>query len=163
MASKIPTIKQIAWISILPHFALLGFFFFVFQKMGNDDYLIWGSALYLLLSFGLKFLFLRDHRFGILHLRKEEYEEAYQRFRKSNDFFEKNKWMDKYRYITLLSSSKMWYREMALVNMAFCRAIQGKTEEAKGLYEQTLHDFPKNSIATTALKFMKANQNKENQ
>ena len=45
--------------------------------------------------------------------------EAINEFQKSYDFFEKNQWVDKYRYLTLLTASKSSYREMALNNIAF--------------------------------------------
>ena len=156
MASKAPTIRKIAWVSMMPQIAFLGLLCFSFYYMGMSSPLIWAAGIYIMLSFGLKYLFARNHRNGIFRLQKEEYEQAFGYFQKSHDFFAKHEWMDKFRYLTLLSASKMWYREMALVNMAFCRAMQGKGAEAKELYEETLKFFPENSIARTALKFMEA-------
>ncbi|HEX3165740.1 MAG TPA: tetratricopeptide repeat protein, partial [Chitinophagaceae bacterium] len=76
------------------------------------------------------------------------------------DYFAKNNWVDKYRYLTLLSSSKMTYKEMGLCNIAFCYSQTGNGQKAKEYYEQALREFPENGLAIAALNMLKSVDNK---
>lgn len=78
------------------------------------------------------------------------FETAIVHFKESVDYFTRNSWVDQYRVITILSSSKMSYREMALCNIAFCYAQTGQAEKAKALYEEILEEYP-DGIAHYAL------------
>ncbi|MEN9639008.1 MAG: hypothetical protein RLZZ262_876, partial [Bacteroidota bacterium] len=66
----------------------------------------------------------------------------------------KYSWVDKYRYLTLLSSSKMTYREMGLCNIAFCYGQIGQGAKARAFYEQVRTEYPDNGIALIALNLM---------
>ena len=85
---------------------------------------------------------------------KKEFQNAIPYFHKSYDFFNKHSWIDKYRYVTLLSSSKMCYREMALNNIAFCYSQIGEGDKAVEYYSQTLEEYPDNEMAKAALNFI---------
>ena len=75
-------------------------------------------------------------------------------FEKSVAYFTKNAWIDKYRYVTMLSSSKMSYREMGLSNIAFCYGQLGKLEIAKEYYLRVLREYPENGLAMATLRLM---------
>lgn len=95
--------------------------------------------------------------------KQEKYLDAIPHFEKSYDFFKKHNWLDKYRYLTLLSSSKMAYREMALNNIAFCYGQAGDGIRSKEYYEKTLREFPDNGMAKVGLKMLNAmNQKNDN-
>lgn len=87
---------------------------------------------YLLLSFCLRSLLLQEHRAGMKLTKKERFTEAIQHFEKSYEFFTRHTWMDKYRYLALLSSGRLSYREMALINIAFCSGQAGDGIMARG-------------------------------
>lgn len=110
-----------------------------------------GVAAYLGLSIGLRSLLTSDHRWGMLLIRRGRYSKAVSVFEKSYRFFSRWSWLDRGRYLLLLSSNRMSYREMALVNMAFCQIQLGDEEQAKILYQQALAEF-NSAMAQAALK-----------
>jgi tetratricopeptide (TPR) repeat protein len=80
--------------------------------------------------------------------------EALPLFEKSVAYFSKNRWIDKYRFITLLSSSGLTYREMGLCNIAFCYSQTGNGLKAKEVYTQTLQEYPENGLANAGLNML---------
>jgi tetratricopeptide (TPR) repeat protein len=156
MASKTPTINDEAWIALLPQFLFWGFLAFIYSKfkLGLGYALACGTLTFLLISFTLQKLFCGNFMKGMKRIRQEQYSEAIPFFEDSVDFFTKNQWLDKYRFITLLSSSKRTYKEMALCNIAFCYSQSGNPLKAKEYYKRTLDEFPDNTIASAALRFI---------
>ena len=59
----------------------------------------------------------RNQRKGIVYLKKKQYQKALEEFKLSYEFFESYNWIDKYRFVVLLSSSRITYTEMALANI----------------------------------------------
>lgn len=51
MASTQLIIRQISWFSLIPQILVLGFIVFVLFICGVEDSILFGAALYLLLSF----------------------------------------------------------------------------------------------------------------
>ena len=92
-----------------------------------------------------------------------DFKEAISDFMKSYEFFDKNNWIDKYRFLTLLSSSKMSYKEMALNNIAFCFSQIGNGVKAKEFYEKTLKEFPESGLAKAGLNMMNSINNNASQ
>jgi tetratricopeptide (TPR) repeat protein len=107
----------------------------------------------------LRYFVPKSHREGIKLTKKYEFENAIPKFEDSFNFFTKNNYIDKFRFITLLSSSKMSYKEMALCNIAFCYSQIGKGEKAKEYYKKTLVEFPNNGIAKAGIKMITSIQN----
>ncbi|WP_152425279.1 tetratricopeptide repeat protein [Nafulsella turpanensis] len=126
---------------------------------GTGDPLIFGAATYLGVSFMLRTLVPSDHRKGMSLIRKEKYNEAINYFEKSYSFFKQNDWVDKYRYLTLLSSTRLSYKEMALNNIAFCYGQVGDGGKAREYYEKTLNEFPESGIAKAGLRLLNAASN----
>ncbi len=154
MASGPPMIRQIAWISVVPQLAAGALVVLVADRLGADNPLIVGVATYLIVFLIVRRLVASDHRKGVTFVRKEKFDQAVQAFENSYRFFCRHKWIDRYRYITLLSSSAMSYREMALVNIAFCHSQTGNGGLAKAYYERALAEFPDSRIAGTALRMI---------
>ena len=92
-------------------------------------------------------------------VKQHRFADALACFEKSVDYFSKNKWVDKYRFLTLLSSSKVTYKEMGLCNIAFCYSQIGRGREAKEYYEQVIKDFPENGLAIAGLNMLKSMEN----
>ncbi len=82
--------------------------------------------------------------------------EAGAEFKLSYDFFTRHPWIDDWRFITLLSSSRVSYREMALLNMAFCHAQEGDGVKAKEFYQRTLKEFPDSGMAKASLRMIES-------
>ncbi|UIR57320.1 tetratricopeptide repeat protein [Sphingobacterium sp. SRCM116780] len=111
--------------------------------------------IYLLLLIVLKTAVPLSHKKGMSLIKKGEFRKAIEKFENSVTFFTKNAWVDKFRYITILSSSKMCYREMALCNIAFCYTQTNEPTKARYYYEMVLREYPNNGLAIAALNAIK--------
>jgi len=161
MSSGKPIVHQIAWISLLPQIALLLFLILLTSVLFGPsspapDFVILFYLLYPILS--RKFI-AHNHRRGIKLFKTGAYAPAIQEFEKSYAFFMRHPWIDKYRFLLLLSSSKISYAEMALVNIAFCYSQMGDGDNAKLYYEKTLEQFPKSGMAKAALQMIASARN----
>lgn len=152
--SKVPTVRQTSWISIIPHLIVMIIIMLIWNLINPQKTLLYGALTYLTISISLRNLIPKDHRNGIKKNNSENFRGAITDFQKSYDFFKKYEWIDKYRFITLLSSSKMSYREMALANIGFCYSQLGDGLKAKEFYERTLSEFPESELAKSALKLI---------
>ncbi len=146
MASGKPVVRQIAWISLLPQLLLLMVLVWFWGSMG--------ALIYLLASFILRRLIPRNHRKGIRCFSSGDYPLAIREFEKSYEFFTRHSWIDRYRYVVVLTSSRASYREMALLNIAYCYGQMGQGEKAKGYYRKTLEEFPESEMAKSALRML---------
>ena len=75
-------------------------------------------------------------------------------FERSYQFFTRHAWVDRWRYVALLTASRMSYREIALLNTAFCYSQIGDGKRSRDTYDQTLREFPDSQMAKTALRMM---------
>ena len=116
------------------------------------------AVVYLAALFSRRWLVAFHHRMGMVHLKSGHFETAIHCFEKSYEFFRRYPWVDKYRYITLLSSTRISYREMALVNVAFCHGQTGNGRESKEYYEKALAEFPDSQIAKSSLRMIASAQ-----
>lgn len=156
MFSEKPVVYQVTWISLVIQLIVLQAFIFIlsFFVESYSHAVNLGLVLYMLLLLLLRYLVPRNHRKGMRLVRKEEYGRAVGEFEKSYGFFTKYAWIDKYRYIVLLSRSSMCYKEMALLNIAFCYTQCGDGDKAREYYAETLRQFPGNEMAKTALRML---------
>lgn len=154
MGSSVPSVRQISWISLIPHFLLFGLIIYVYYLLEFGDPILYGALTYLMLSFGLTNLVAKNHRQGMKLVKQQKFTDAIPLFEKSVDYFSKNSWVDKYRFLTLLSSSKMTYKEMGLCNIAFCYSQTNNGQKAKEYYQRTLTEFPENGLAIAGLKML---------
>jgi len=125
-----------------------------FDKRMEEVGWIVAAVVYLVLRFLLQSVVAKDHRRGIRKIQQHKFEEALDCFKRSTEFFTQNSWVDRYRFITLLSSSKMTYREISLCNWAFCLSQMGRGEEAIALYQDILKQYPDNYLATNTLRVL---------
>lgn len=156
MSSKVPTVREIAWISVVPQLIVLGLLILIFYQINIEQYILYGALTYFIISQLLRRLIASEHRKGMRQVKSEDFEKAIAHFQNSYDYFKRNEWIDKNRYLTLLSSGKMSYREMALNNIAFCYGQLGNGKLSKEYYSKTLDEFPESGIAKAALKMLKA-------
>lgn len=151
MASNVPIIRQINWFSVIPQILLIGIFIYIYYLLDVENPFILGALTYLILSLGVRFIFTVNHRKGMNFVKQERFADAIPYFEKSINYFAKNSWLDRYRFLTLLSSSKMSYREMGLCNIAFCYTQIGNKSKAIEFYQQAIEDYPNNGLAKAAL------------
>ena len=149
-------VKQAALLSLVPQLLVLGLICWGYYLTGVAEFVLVGALTYLLLSLGLRNLLAPDHRRGIRQVRQHRFQEAILDFEKSYAHFTRHAWLDKYRFIFLLSSSQLSYREMALCNIAFCYSQIGDGQKAIAYYTRTLTDYPDNGMVQAGLKMLQS-------
>lgn len=91
-------------------------------------------------------------------IRKGDFLNAIPHFEQSYTYFSEKIWLDKWRFVVMLSTSQMGYREMALNNVAFCYSQLGQGEQARDYYHQVLAKYPDNGLAQAALRMLDASR-----
>lgn len=135
-------------------------FLFGYEYIAKTDDIFNGVIIFCVIALVLRITIPKSHRKGMKALKQNDFETAIANFKESVDYFTRNRWVDKYRVITVLSSSKMCFREMGLCNIAFCYSQTGQAEKAKALYEEILEEYPDNGIAYYALNSINTFSNK---
>ena len=156
MSSKVPISRPIAWISLIPQLLFLAVLYYIYYLFAYPEFVILAPLTFIIISISLRCFVAKAHRQGMKLLKQAKFSEAITAFEKSLDYFTRHKWIDKYRFITVLSSSKMTYAEMAMCNIAFCYGQTGDIQESKRYYEIVLERYPGNVIAKTALNMIKS-------
>lgn len=159
MAKGIPTIRTIAWVSLIPQMLLVLLIIYIYHLFNLSEPILFGCLTYLIISYTLRTYVMSDFRKGMQLCKAHQFKDAIPFFEKNIKFLKDKRWLDKYRYILLLSSSKMTYREMSLCNIAFCYSQIGEAQHAKTYYENVAGEFPDNAIAIAALKMIKSFEN----
>lgn len=160
MSSKQPVIRATAWWMLIPQIlVMLGLVVLVALIVRPQPPVLAvtiGAGIYLLYSYGIRWLLLKPHKRGLRLGFQGDYHAAIASHQASYRFFERHQWVDRYRAITLMSPSAFTYTEMALMNMAYCYGQLGDIPAAKRCYEQTLDRFPDNEVAAAALNLIHA-------
>ncbi len=162
MSSGSPIVRQISWLLLLLQMLVVCGIIFIWYEIGVEDFVLYGLISYVFIAFLLRSSLTIDHRRGIRKVRKEKFKEAIIDFQKSYDFLKKHVWIDKLRYFTLLSSSRISYTEMSLNNIAFCYGQIGEGKKSKEYYEKTLKEFPNSGLAQAGLRMLNSMEKKEN-
>lgn len=155
--ARVPVVREMAWIAVLPQLAILALFVGTATAVrGAYDgrAVMLGAGAYLALSFVLRRALASQHRIGVRLMKTLRFEEALPFFEKSADYFGRHPVVDKFRSITLLSASRMSYREMALCNIAFGLSQLGRGAEARAAYERVIREYPDNALASAALRML---------
>ena len=118
-----------------------------------------GAASYLIYSFGSKSVLLRHHRRGMYFAKLNSYENAIREFQLRYEFLQKHQWVDKYRFIVMLDSSAISYREMALCNIAYSHVQLQQPVEALQYYRRALGQFPESQAAKDGIVHVEAEGN----
>jgi tetratricopeptide (TPR) repeat protein len=156
MASTTPIVRQINWLSLIPQLIVMAVLSFAWWFYDKRNFILLGTLSYLILSIVLRGVLARQQRKGIQEIRKGNYKAAIPYFEKSYEYFTKNTYLDKWRSLFLLSSSRISYREMALINRAFCYTQIKEGEKAKELYKKALEEFPDSGMAKAGLNMMES-------
>ena len=159
MSNRTPVVRQFSWRQSIPQLLILAGVilvsaFVLKNSMSTIPAIMLGAGIYLLYSQGSRYLILSAHRHGIQLVSRHKYNEAIKQFEKSYDFFNRFSWIDNYRSVILLSSSAMAYKEMALLNIAFCYGQSDQGDKAKEYYKRVLDEYPDNGMAIATLKLI---------
>ena len=68
-------------------------------------------------------------------------------FDQSERFLAANAWLDRWRWLVLLSASALSYREMALFNIARCHTYMGHAGHARRAFIRFLEEAPASPLA----------------
>lgn len=154
MPYKLPLIKQTGWISLIPHLLVLSVVMVLASLAGVGGPALVGAVLYVFLAVLSRRILGRYHEKGMAHLKQGEFSKALENFQGSLELFRRYKWVDKWRYLTLVSPGRICYREMALLNMAYCSGQLGQEASARELYQETLAEFPESAMARAAIQVL---------
>ena len=139
-------------IALLPRLIFIALLCLLFYRVDERIFFVYAFFIYLLVSYGLKFLLIPGSTFtGTRLLREDRYEEAIPYIDKDIAYFTERSWIDRYRFLLMISSSSRTYREICLSNKAWCLLQTGKVKESKALYESILSEYPDDSVARTQL------------
>ena len=157
MTSKVPFVKQETnWFAILPRLFLIGILCLVFYHFldspDKHNFFIPAFIVYLLIAFALRKLFfpLFIHQ-GIRLIKEEKFEQAIPFIQKTIDYYTKNSWVDKFRFLLMISSSKRTVRESSICNLAYCYLQIGEIKKSREIYQEVLTQYPKNINAKSLL------------
>jgi len=134
MTSRTPIVRQIAWISVAPQLALVAILIGAAYLAGIKSFVFVGAVVYLLIAMTLRRLIARDHRAGVSLVRRQQFAQALEHFNRSYEFFNRHRWLDDWRFITMCSSSRVSYREMGLLNAAYCYGQIGDGKKSQDCY-----------------------------
>jgi len=133
MTSKVPFVKQeTVWLAFVPRLLFIGIFCLIFYQIDKHNFFILAFVLYLIVLLGLrKLLFPKVIHKGINFIKEGKFDEAIQPIQKTIEYYTKNDWVDKYRFLLMISSSKRTIRESSICNLAYCPLQTGETKKAK--------------------------------
>ena len=155
MKRKTPVVRELNWLMVAPlAIALLGCIGVAFLFVRDSSALMWGAISYLTYSYGVRYFIVKEHRAGIRATREGRHDQAIRHFQSSYEFFTRHAWVDRWRPLVLMSPSGASFREMALVNIAFCQGQLGRTADARASYTRAAQEFPGSPLATAALNLM---------
>jgi tetratricopeptide (TPR) repeat protein len=139
-------LKQIAWLALIPQFLFAFLLIVLWHQLHVSDPALYGLATFIIISYCLRTFIPLSFNKAMKLVKKEKFAEAIPYFEKSYRFFSENLWIDKYRWITLLSSSAISYQEMALTNITLCYAKIGDELKLNEFYEKVKSEFPKSNL-----------------
>jgi tetratricopeptide (TPR) repeat protein len=157
--SKAPVIRQYAWAAAIPQFLLLGLIIMLLVTLTGlpADLAFWiGAFIYLGYSVASRSIVAKAHKAGMRCVKAGDFASAIPYFEESYTFFSNKKWLDRFRFLLLCSSTKASYREMALLNIAFCYGQIGDGERCLIYYKRAASEFPHSALAHTGLRMARS-------
>ncbi len=133
---------------------MLGLFYVIehlFRPVETERAVFYGMSAYVIYSVVSRLIMARSYQDGMRLYKKGRFKQAISAFQKSYDFFKRHQWIDRLRGIVLLSPSVTSYREMSLLNIAFCYGYMGNAEESKAYFARALEEFPNSTLARVGL------------
>jgi len=148
----IPVIHQIAWVSLFLQLLIMAIFVAAATFLGVPKPYVAATLAYIVVALIVRLFLTSHHRRGMHHAREGRMDLAIAEFQKSYEFFHRHAWLDEMRYIFLLSTSRTCYREMGLLNMAYCDLWQDRGEDAVRTYLRCVEEFTNSGLAWTGIK-----------
>ena len=151
---KVPIIKQISWIGVIVSLLPLVPVLCVNAWLVPEWFPVAGALVWMVAVLLARRMLTGAHRKGIRMVKAGCFEEAIPLFSEAYSAMCARPWIDKYRWMLLGSCTRCSYREMALINQAFCYSQIGNGPKTKEYYEKALAEFPESVLAATALRMI---------
>ena len=149
-----PQINYISWKSVLPPLAVAAALIlaanFLLPVRDLAEAFVIGGGIFIVYAFGSRYFIASANRLGLKAVARQEYDAALEHFARSYAFFSEHEWIDRYRSITLMSSSMWSYREMALMNILTVHVRRKDFAAATEACRRVLDEFPNNQIAQSS-------------
>lgn len=133
-------------------------FMFGFEE-GNS--MFYAVLVYFFLFYTLRSLLTYNHRMGIRSYRRAKYQEAIDYFHKSGEFYTSHPSLDRLRFATLFSVSRLSYREIAETNAGFCYYKLGNFKKAKDAFLKAREINPSNPMVHSGLEAIEQQKTKK--
>lgn len=162
---SVPVVRQYAWAAVVPQLLILSLIVLLLSALTHlrlSTVIAMGVALYFLSMSIIRSIVARAHKAGMRNVRKGDFAGAILCFEESYTFFSRHDWVDRLRFLVLGSSSRASYREMALVNIAFCYAQNGEGRMSRIYYERAAKEFPESTLAVAGLNMAHAFESAQN-
>ncbi len=158
MGNTIMVVRQRSWLLTIPQVAILFLLIVLGYVLFKQQWGWWSLAVglyvFLIYRFIVRWAFMGDFYRARRKLVRGEYEEALRLYEKVYEFFSKHPWLDRFRYLILLTPSKRMIRETALNNIVYCYFQLGDKAKVKSALDRFLGEFPDNIFAKSALEFI---------
>lgn len=153
MTSQVPFVRQETnWLAAIPRLLLIAILAYCFYPLNKEQYLLIAIVAHWLVTLALRQLcFPRSLHQGIRLIRQERFEEAIPFVERTVNFYTRYRWIDKYRYVLMISSSRSTFQESCLNNLGYCYLQAGEIVMAREIYEAVLQQFPRNKNARAML------------
>jgi tetratricopeptide (TPR) repeat protein len=158
MAQRRKTYRHFSWNYFTFHLLLIAGLALLLMQVYHFPSLItpllFAFAAYFAYSTVARGLILTHHQRGMKFFRQKHYHEAILSFQQSIQYLNANAWIDRHRWLVLLSSSALSYREMAMFNIGAAYVYLDNAREARKAFESFLMAFPFSQLAPTVRKLM---------
>jgi tetratricopeptide (TPR) repeat protein len=144
MASEVEFSKQETnWFAVVPRIILLALLVLFFYSSHIRFFYMYAALTQIPISWGIKRLLVpRSVYISTELIRNAEFDKAIPEIDKALMYFDKHAWIDKYRILLLISSSKRSIKEILIINKVYCLSQTGHEEEAQTLYKSVIKQYP---------------------
>ncbi len=158
MTRRSPSAHEFRWAFFLLQLAALGVC--VAAGLAVSGRGPWGAgagmAVFWIWTYGARARFGRHHAAGARHIRRREYEQALACFARSEAYFAEHPRLDRWRALSVMSTSAASFHEMAMVAQGSCLIRLGRADEARRTYERVRELYPESPWADGALALLDA-------
>ncbi len=153
MTSKVPFVKQETnWLAFIPKLAVIGILCLCFYPLDKQSFFLIAFFAYFMLTLLARWLFFPNALYeGITLIKQAKFQEAIPVIQVTIDYYTKHSWIDKFRFLLLISSAKRTIRESSICNLAYCYLQTGNIQKAKEIYHDVLLQYPENINAKSML------------
>ena len=162
MNNDLPNVRKIAWLPVTLHIVFQAALIYSLWRSWFPNNLplamICGAGGYLVYSRLSRAIVLRHHRQGVKLLKAGMYQEAIEEFQSMYDILDRHKWIDRYRYVLLLSETSIPYGVSALCNIAYGYWMLNQNAKSLEYYRKTVQSYPNFDAFKEAMETVEAAQ-----